>query len=289
MIRSMTGFGAAAGVIGGRQFAVDVRSVNHRFFTSTIRLTGGLSRYEVEVRDLLKRRLTRGHVTLTARYEDAVAGTPAIDEQRVTAWVSALRGLRDRHQLAGDVDLATLLRLPDLFASAETADEGEGKALVAVCEEAIASLTVSREVEGGALAAYLAERLRRVEDALERLDARAPERVVAHRDRLTAAVAELAGNLAIDPQRLAQEVALLAERMDVGEEISRFRVHIGAFRETLRGAPDGVGKRLGFLLQEMLREANTTGSKANDVAMTADVVLIKEELERLREQVENIE
>jgi uncharacterized protein (TIGR00255 family) len=147
-----------------------------------------------------------------------------------------------------------------------------------------------RAEEGTRLAAYLAERVEVIAAAVGRLERRAPERLVEQHERLRAAVEELAGGVAVDPQRLAQEVAILADRMDVGEELARFRSHLAAFREALAGrVEDPVGKRLGFLLQELLREANTTGSKANDVAMLADVMLIKEEIERIREQVENLE
>ena len=129
-----------------------------------------------------------------------------------------------------------------------------------------------------------------VQEALARIASRAPERIVAHREKLRANVQEIAGGVAIDAQRIAQEVAILAERLDVGEELDRFASHIVAFREALRAeSAEPVGKRLGFLLQEMLREANTTGSKANDAAMQKDVVIVKEELERIREQVENLE
>jgi uncharacterized protein (TIGR00255 family) len=125
---------------------------------------------------------------------------------------------------------------------------------------------------------------------VDRIARRAPVRLIEQRDRLRQAVNELTAGVAVDEQRLAQEVAILADRLDVSEEIDRFRAHVAAFADGLSGASgDPVGKRLGFLLQEMLREANTTGSKANDAAMLADVVLIKEELERIREQVENLE
>jgi uncharacterized protein (TIGR00255 family) len=147
-----------------------------------------------------------------------------------------------------------------------------------------------REAEGARLAVFLEERLHVIEEALERVAARAPARAVEQRDRLREAVRELADGVSIDEGRLAQEVAILADRLDVQEELSRFRSHLSAFRSALRDqGADGVGKRLGFVLQEMLREANTTGSKANDVELTRDVLVIKEELERAREQVENLE
>jgi uncharacterized protein (TIGR00255 family) len=147
-----------------------------------------------------------------------------------------------------------------------------------------------RHEEGARLAAFLEERLAAVERALGRIAERAPQRLSEQRDRLREAVRVLTDGLAVDEARLAQEIAILADRLDVSEELARFRSHLAAFRGALRdGGAEPVGKRLGFVLQEMLREANTTGSKANDSAMLADVVGIKEELERIREQVENLE
>src|SRR5436309_909277 len=147
-----------------------------------------------------------------------------------------------------------------------------------------------RVAEGARLGAYIDERLQLIAESVERIAERAPSRLIEQRDRLRLAVQELAGGIALDEQRLAQEIALLADRLDVSEEIARFRSHLEAFRATLRSAPtDGVGKRLGFLLQELLREANTTGSKGNDSVILQDVLAIKEELERIREQVENLE
>jgi uncharacterized protein (TIGR00255 family) len=165
-----------------------------------------------------------------------------------------------------------------------------GAELVAVVDRAVDALLAMRRDEGDRLASYLEERLRVIEGALDRIALRAPERVLEQRNRLRQAVRELTEGLDVDEHRLAQEIALLADRLDVAEELSRFRGHITAFRAAI-AAPqaDGVGKRLGFLLQEMLREANTTGSKGNDGAIVADVLQIKEELERIREQVENLE
>jgi uncharacterized protein (TIGR00255 family) len=147
-----------------------------------------------------------------------------------------------------------------------------------------------RTDEGSRLVAFLEERVGVIATALDRIATRAPARVVEQRDRLRQAGRELADGVQVDEHRLAQEIALLADRLDVAEELSRFRGHITAFRAALAAPqPEGVGKRLGFLLQEMLREANTTGSKGNDAAIVTDVLLIKEELERIREQVENLE
>lgn len=286
----MTGFGAADGIVGAARVAVELRSVNHRFFNSTIRLPAELSRWEGEVREALRRRITRGHVSLTARFERGVAGPPVIDEERFTAYVELLRGLRARFDLSGDVDIATVLRMPDVMASITEGSEGDATALIGLVDAATDALTRSREEEGTRLVTYLHERLSLIDEALDRLTARAPQRLVDHRDRLRESVRQLTEGVGVDEQRIAQEIALLADRLDIQEELARFRSHLTAFRRTLSSASDdAVGKRLGFLLQEMLREANTTGSKANDGVMLGDVVTIKEEIERIREQVENLE
>lgn len=291
MIRSMTGFGAAAGLVGAARVSVELRTVNHRFFNPSIKLPSELSRWEGEVREALRRAIARGHVTLIARIEREAAGDSVVDERRFADALATLRRLQRDHGLEEAVSVATVLRMPNVVTSERSADMGgSAEELVALVGQAIAALTTMRESEGQRLSNVLEERISVVQQALERVAARAPERIVAERERLRAAVTELTGGSSIDEQRLAQEIALLADRLDVAEEIDRFRSHITAFRETLRrGGAEPVGKRLAFLLQEMVREANTTGSKARDVAMTHDVVVVKEELERIAEQVENLE
>lgn len=290
MIRSMTGFGVAEGTVGAARVAVELRSVNHRFFNATIRLPSELSRWETEVREALRKRVNRGHISLTARVERGIAGAPAIDEARFGAYVELLRRLQSRYQLDGPIDVTAVLRMPDVMSSISEGEDGDVGELLAIVDASAQALSAAREDEGGRLATYLLERLAIVEAALARIAVRAPARLVEQRDRLRASVQELAQGVAVDEQRLAVEIAVLADRMDVQEELSRFKSHNTAFRETLsRKDGEPVGKRLGFLLQEMLREANTTGSKSNDAAMLADVVTIKEELERIREQVENLE
>lgn len=287
----MTGFGAAEGRVGSSRVTVELRSVNHRFFNPTIKLPGAFARWEADVREALRRQVARGHVTLFARAEREELRGSSIDETKFAQHVAQLRELQQRFSLGGELDIATVLRMPEVFAAGETEeDTGTAAELVAIVNEAAAALTAMREQEGGRLAAFLEERIAVVERAVARIAARAPARLVEQRDRLRAAVQELAEGVALDDARLAQEVAVLADRLDVSEELDRFQSHIAAFRAALgEGAPDGVGKRLGFLLQELLREANTTGSKAADAAMLQDVVAIKEELERIREQVENLE
>jgi uncharacterized protein (TIGR00255 family) len=287
----MTGFGSAEGEVGGALVAVEVRSVNHRFFNPSLKLPSEFSRWEGDVREALRRSVTRGHVTLFARVaRDQVAGK--IDEARFASYVQQLRELQQRYQLDSTLDVGTILRMPDVLGTREDGGEVAGTAneLVDIVNRAVAAMNAMRTAEGARLCAYLEERLQLIADAVERTAARAPQRLIEQRDRLRAAVQELAGGIAIDDQRLAQEVAVLADRLDVSEEVARFRSHLDAFRTTLKNPPaDGVGKRLGFLLQELLREANTTGSKANDAAILQDVLAVKEELERIREQVENLE
>jgi uncharacterized protein (TIGR00255 family) len=295
MIRSMTGFGAADGQVGALRVSVEVRTVNHRFFSPSIKLPGALSRWETDVRDALRARVARGHVTLTVRADREAAGDGnaalAVDEARFADYVAQLRGLAARHGLADTLDVATVLRLPDVLAPrAQPEAEGSVEELVAIVERAGVALAHMRDDEGRRTAAVLLERLAVIEAALERIAARAPQRLAEQRDRLREAVRELAGGVEVDAQRLAQEIALLADRLDVSEEIDRFRGHVAAFRDAVTDpSPEPVGKRLGFLLQEMLRETNTTGSKANDTAILHEVIAVKEELERVREQVENVE
>ena len=289
----MTGFGAAEGPVGGSRVSVELRSVNHRFFNPSIKLPSALARWEGDVRESIRVRIARGHVSVSARVVRDDEGTSGIDPERFAFFAAELKRLQGVNGLVGEVDIATVMRMPDVLRVVREDDAletGTAAELVAVVEEAVRALQVMRHAEGARMAAVIAERLGLVEAAVERLAARAPARMQAQQERLRENVERIAGGVAVDPQRLAQEIAIIADRLDVGEEIDRFTSHIAAFRETLGdGAGEPVGKRLGFLLQELLREANTTGSKANDAAMLQDVVAVKEELERIREQVENLE
>jgi uncharacterized protein (TIGR00255 family) len=262
MIRSMTGFGTADGDVGSARVAVEIRTVNHRFFSPSLKLPSALSRWEAEVREALRKRITRGHVTVSARIERSAVVGASIDVARFAEYATQLTALREANNLGGDVDVATILRLPDVVRAGadDVVPEDGGDAFVAIVEAAATDLITMREREGTRLAAVVLERLTLIEDAVGRIAARAPERVVAQRDRLLENVAKLTGGMALDEQRIAQEVAILADRLDVGEELDRFHTHIAAFRDAMNDGAD-VGKRMGFLLQEMLREANTTGSK----------------------------
>lgn len=291
MISSMTGFGSAEGMVGAAGVSVEIRTVNHRFFNPSIKLPGSFAKWEGDVREVLRQRIARGHVALTARVEREPGKGAGINEARFGEYVAAIRDLQTKYSLSNQLDAATILSLPDVVDThLEERESGTVPELVAIVEQAIAALRQMRGEEGARLAVFLLERVTLVEEAVKRIRDRAPIRLTEQVARLRRSVKELASGANVDQQRLAQEVAILADKLDIAEELDRFDSHINSFRQSVReSGAEPVGKRLGFLLQEMVREANTTGSKANDAAILADVVMIKEELERVREQVENIE
>jgi uncharacterized protein (TIGR00255 family) len=287
----MTGFGSAEGMVGAAGVSVEIRTVNHRFFNPSIKLPGSFAKWEGDVREVLRQKIARGHVALTARVEREPGKGAGINEARFGEYVAALRDLQAKYKLSDSLDAATILALPDVVDThLEERESGTVPELIAIVEQAIAALRQMRGEEGARLAVFLLERVTLVEEAVNRIRDRAPIRLTEQVARLKRSVKELASGANVDQQRLAQEVAILADKLDIAEELDRFDSHINSFRQSVKeSGAEPVGKRLGFLLQEMVREANTTGSKANDAAILADVVMIKEELERVREQVENIE
>jgi uncharacterized protein (TIGR00255 family) len=291
MISSMTGFGSADGLIGEARASVEIRTVNHRFFSPNLKLPSSFARWEGEIRELLRQKITRGHVTLTARVDRETVTGPVIDEARVAHYAATLRELQKKLSLGGEIDLRTILRLPDVIvAPTDVVDPAAGEALATIVGKAIDNLIEMRRAEGAQLSAFLVERVEAVDTRLGRIEKRAPIRLKEQHERVTRTVGELIGGAGADPQRVAQEIAILADKLDIAEELDRFRSHLAAFRDTVRSnTSEPVGKRLGFILQEMVREANTIGSKANDAAILEDVIATKEELERIREQVENLE
>ena len=291
MISSMTGFGSAEGMVGAAGVSVEIRTVNHRFFNPSIKLPGSFAKWEGDVRELLRQRIARGHVALTARVERETGKGAGINEERFGEYVAVLRVLQKKYALSDNLEAATILGLPDVVDThVEERESGTVGELTAIVEQAISALRQMRAEEGARLAVFLLERISLVEESVKRIRERGPVRLAEQVNRLKRSVKELASGANVDQQRLAQEVAILADKLDIAEELDRFDSHIGSFRQSVQeSGAEPVGKRLGFLLQEMVREANTTGSKANDAAILADVVMIKEELERVREQVENIE
>lgn len=297
MIRSMTGFGEAEIAIPAGRLRVELRTVNHRYLNVNARLPVALARWEPEIREWLRRHFVRGHVNCTVRLErennPAAAVGIRLDVDRAAAYVALLGELGQRFGLPGEPDLGMVARFGDVFVRDEPdADQVEVSAddLRAAIDGAAEATTVMRRDEGRRLQVDLDGRFAAIEESLDEIERMAPARLEMERDRLRFAVEELAGGVAMDPNRLAQEIAILAERWDINEELVRFRSHISLARDLIDGDDgEAVGKRLSFLVQEMHREANTIGSKANNAGIAHRVVAIKEEVERLREQVENVE
>ncbi|HSJ24922.1 MAG TPA: YicC/YloC family endoribonuclease [Longimicrobiales bacterium] len=298
MIRSMTGYGEAERDTAAGRLRAEVRTVNHRYFSLNLRLGRGLDRFETQVRDALRAQLPRGHVNFSLRLEpvDGMAADGgvnlAVDEAKLLRYVQLLRGIRERLDLPGEVDLALLSRFVDLVVDEDDAEVPlpEPDDVRLVTEAAARATAGMRREEGQRLQQDLEERLAAIEAAMARIVEMAPQRLVAERDRMRRVVQDLLEGVPVDEDRIAREIAHMAERWDVSEELVRLRSHIELFRESMHvEAQEPVGKRLSFLVQEMNRETNTIGSKANDAAMEHQVIAIKDEIERLREQIENVE
>ncbi len=287
----MTGFGSAEGNVLGGRLSIEIRSVNHRYYNPQLKLPFELGGVEGPLRERLRQLLERGHVTVTARWIEAPQreATVAVDLGRARQLVAAAKELKKRLKLKGDVDLAFVARQPEVLTPHQDGVAApQWSDVEPIAERAVRELLGMRAREGAALAAELAGRLGALETGARAIEQRAPERLTAELARLKQAVAELAAGVQVDEQRLAVEVALMADRVDITEELVRLRTHLAACREAL--ASDGaVGKQLGFLGQELLREVNTIGSKANDAAITQTVIAMKGELEKFREQLDNLE
>ena len=287
----MTGFGSAEGKVLGGRLSIEIRSVNHRYFNPQLKLPFELGGVEGPLRERLRQLLERGHVTVSARWVEAPQreAAVAVDLARARQLVAAAKELKKRLRLKGEVDLAFVARQPDvLSAHQDGSAPAQWSEVEPIAERAVQELLGMRAREGAALAAELGGRLGALEQAARTIEQRAPERLTAELARLKKAVAELAAGVQIDEQRLAVEVALMADRVDITEELVRLRTHLAACRTAL--ATDGaVGKQLGFLAQELLREVNTIGSKANDAGIAQTVIAMKGELEKLREQLDNLE
>jgi uncharacterized protein (TIGR00255 family) len=287
----MTGFGSAEGKVLGGRLSIEIRSVNHRYFNPQLKLPFELGGVEGPLRERLRQLLERGHVTVSGRWIEAPQreAAVAVDLVRARQLVAAAKELKKRLKLKGEVDLAFVARQPDVLnAHQDGSAPAQWSEVEPIAERAVQELLGMRAREGAALAAELGGRLGAIEQAAGKIEQRAPERLTAELARLKKAVAELAAGVQIDEQRLAVEVALMADRVDITEELVRLRTHLAACRAAL--ATDGaVGKQLGFLAQELLREVNTIGSKANDAGIAQTVIAMKGELEKFREQLDNLE
>ena len=287
----MTGFGAAEGAVGGGRLRLEIKTVNHRHFNPAFRLPNELAALEGELREALRKEFDRGHVSVSARWTEppVAAGALALDLARAREVSDKLRELRDELGLTGQVSLELVARFPEVRVAGAAEERGVAWAeLEPVVRRAVGECDAMRRREGAALAEELRRRFDLLAEGAAAVERLAPARLTRARDRLRAAVAELLDGRAADEQRLAQELAFLADKLDITEELVRLRTHLDACRAAL-GQEAPVGKQLGFLAQELGREVNTMGSKANDAAIVALVVQMKGELEKVREQVENLE
>lgn len=289
---SMTGFGAAEGPVAGGRIRVEIRTVNHRHFNPSLKLSHELAALEADLRERLRKDFDRGHVSVGVHWAEAPERHTAgftVNLDRARAVALALGDLQRALGVPGQVDLSMIVRQPEVITSGrEEAPAVAWADLEPLVAEAIANCKAMRQREGTVLAAELRHRLELMEAAAAVVARRAPERVVRERERLRAAVGQLLDGRAVDEQRLAQELAFLADKLDITEELVRFAAHAAACRAAL-GQDQPVGKQLGFLAQELGREVNTMGAKANDAEIVQQVVAMKGELEKFREQLENLE
>jgi len=293
MIRSMTGYGVAEAGAGEARLTAEVRSVNGRYCEVSVRLPRSLSSLEQRVRKLIQDRIGRGRISVSVTWngEDPSSSQLRIDEEAADRYYALLSALKKRYKLKGSIDLPTMADLPDLFVSGQPKlAEDESWALVEeVVVRAVESANSMRDKEGSELAVDLTQRAQRLHDMVSAVEQRAPFRVKEARAKLEQRLSQLLGSeVAVDPGRLATEVALMADRLDCTEECVRLKGHCKHLASLIEGE-EAAGRKLNFLLQEMNREANTIGSKTSDLSISEQVILIKEEIEKIREQAQNIE
>ncbi|MFQ5532532.1 MAG: YicC/YloC family endoribonuclease [Candidatus Methylomirabilales bacterium] len=292
MLKSMTGYGRAEGATAAYLYTVEIQTFNHRFTDIRIRLPKALASLEHELHREVRERVHRGRfdVHVTEKLYGEIPRSLRIDRGAIQQYVNALRGIQQELDLRGDVTIEALIGIRDLV-SLEVAevDLAEVRTVVKqLLHRALDEVESMRGKEGDNLARALEVCLNEVEARLETVETRAPHVVEAYRTRMQQRVGALLGGVLPDPDRIAHEVVLFADRSDITEECTRLKSHIQQFRTSLQGIGP-LGRRLEFLLQEMHREVNTIGNKATDAAISPAVVEIKADLERLREQVQNIE
>ncbi len=292
MLKSMTGFGTGRAHAGEEEISVEVRAVNHKHLEVKVRLPRELSALEPLVLKAVRARCARGAVDVAVRRSASTASgaVPTVDPAMARAWREAVRAVARAVDMADTPTTAQIAALPGVIRMEEPLMDlgvAEG-ALELALGEAIEALVAMREREGRALAADLSTRLQRVETLAAEVASLAPRTVEAYRARLQDRVTELLKGAPVDEARLVQEIALFAERTDVAEEATRLQAHLEAFRAFLASS-DPAGRRMDFLVQEMHREVNTTGSKSQSTEISTRIVELKAELERIREQVQNVE
>ncbi len=291
-MKSMTGYGKGVSSCDGRELTVELKSVNHRFLDISLRLPRALNCIEDPIRKILNARLSRGHVDVFINYSNTRADskTVRVDMPLAEAYVTAGRSIPTHLGLEDDLTISAVLRLPDVT-EIVPASENTG-ALIALAEEAanlaVDELEKMRNLEGERLSAALSQSLTAMESFRAQIMERAPFVVEDYRKKLSERIEQVLTDTDIDRARLATEIALFADRSCVDEEIVRLGSHFEQFRSCLK-SEEPIGRKMDFIIQEMNRECNTIGSKANDTALTNIVLLCKAEIEKLREQIQNVE
>ena len=292
MIRSMTGYGRGQQLLHGRSITVEIRSVNHRYFEFSCRTPRGCAFLEDRLKRTLQQAISRGkvEVSLTLQTVESRGGAVAVDHALAGQYLTALRALAAEYNLTDDLTLSTVARLPHLFPVCRGEEDEEELAadVLSVLQEALDRFVAMREAEGERLRADVLSRLFTLEEHLAFVEERSPQTVAEYRARLTAKLNELLGGAVADEARILTEAAIVADRLAVDEETVRLHSHIAQLRGILDCA-EPVGRKLDFLVQEMNRETNTIGSKCSDTAIAGHVVEMKSEIEKIREQIQNIE
>ncbi len=290
-MRSMTGFGRAGGEIRGRRVTATVQTVNHRNLDLVIRLPESLRGSEAEVRERLTGGISRGRCeVIVAISESGAAVRSKLDPDAVRAWLEIARPLLDAGLVEPHLTLGDLMRAGSAVGTTSDSEDvlTDLPAILELVSEAATQAVGARDFEGERLTRVLADRLVELDRSVDELEGRRGEAVARAASALRSRVAELAGQAGISEDRLAQEVAILADRLDVREELDRLRAHVEQFR-AVAAEPESLGRRLDFLVQEMLRELNTLGAKCRDAEMTRHALDAKVICEQLREQIQNVE
>ncbi len=292
MIKSMTGFGRGHEILNGRDITVEIRSVNHRYFELNCKLPRGCAFAEERLKKLMQEKISRGKVEvfLLIYDVDAKSERVSVNKEVIRDYISAMRAVKDEFYLTDDLSLSCLLRIPDAFTviKEETDEERLWQDLRTVAEEALDKFVSMRETEGEKLREDILSRLKDISVLVEDIEKRSPQITKVYRERLYEKMRDILQDKGLDENRILLEAALFSEKTAVDEETVRLKSHICQMTDML-GASEPVGRKLDFLVQEMNRETNTIGSKIQDTEVTRLVVNLKSEIEKIREQIQNIE
>ncbi|MBQ3068713.1 MAG: YicC family protein [Clostridia bacterium] len=292
MIRSMTGYGRAQQMIDGMDITFEIKSVNHRYYEYSSRLPRAYGFLDDKIKTHLQRMISRGKVDVYLFIEtvDAPGSTVTVNHTLAKAYLDAYKELHETYGLREDISVSVLARNPDILTVHKSAEDEEAiwQAVRTVVDEAVARFVAMRETEGARMREDVMSRRAFILEAVSKVEERSPQTVREHMDKVTQRMRELLDNAAVDEQRLLTEAAVFADKIAVAEETVRLRSHMDQL-EQLLDSREAVGRKLDFLVQEINRETNTIGSKASDVTIARLVVDMKAEIEKIREQIQNIE